>query len=54
MLERVLLQHRLYWLGEQFVQRLLERAHMQNLHAPELLHPQHLGGMVCAAGVRYE
>ena len=51
--ERLLLQQRLSWLGEQFVQRLLERAHMQNLHAPELLHPQHFGGMVGTVSVRY-
>ena len=46
---RVLLQQRLCWLGEQFAQRLFERAHMQNLQEPELLHPQHFGGMIFVA-----
>ena len=40
---RAALQQRLNWLGEQLEQRLLERAHTQYLHDPELLHPQHFG-----------
>lgn len=40
---RVLLQQRLCWPGEQLEHRLFDRAQIQNLHAPELLHPQHFG-----------
>ena len=39
-------RHRLCWLGEQFRQSLFERTQTQNLQAPELLQPQHFGGMM--------
>ena len=37
------LRQRLCWLGEQLRHRLSDRAQTQNLHAPELLQPQHFG-----------
>ena len=39
----VMLLQRLCWYGKQFKHRLFDLAHTQNLHAPELLQPQHLG-----------
>lgn len=43
---RAMLQQRLCWLGVQFKHRLFARAHIQNLHDPELLQPQHFGIVV--------
>ena len=40
---RAMLLQRLCWLGEQLEHLLLERAHTQNLHEPELLQAQHFG-----------
>ena len=42
-IRRAMLLQRLCWLGEQLEHLLLERAHTQNLHEPELLQAQHLG-----------